>query len=120
MKVKVNVSKSFKKQAKPLLKKFHSLKKELLQLENDLIENPKFGIQIGQDSYKIRLLVKSKGKGKSGGLRVISHLETEIIGLLEIEEENITVNLISIYDKSETASISDKELRDMVSALQIE
>ncbi len=120
MKVTVKVSNSFKKQAKPLLKKFHSLKKELTQLENVLIENPKFGIQIGQNSYKIRLSVKSKGKGKSGGVRIISHLETEIIGLLEIKEENIIVNLISIYDKGVTASISDKELRDLINALEYE
>ena len=30
----------------------------------------------------------------------------------------VIVNLISIYDKSETSSISDKELRDLISGLQ--
>ena len=118
MRVIVRVSKSFKRLAKPLMKKFHSLNKELAQLESDLIDNPRLGSPIGQDSYKIRLSVKSKGKGKSGGLRIISHLETEIVGLLEIEGENIIVNLISIYDKSETASISDKELRDLINGLK--
>ncbi len=62
------------------------------------------GKSIGQDSYKIRLAVKSKGKGKSGGLRIISHLDTEIIGLIENNGDTIIVNLISIYDKSETSS----------------
>jgi len=78
MKVVVRVSKGFKKQAKPLLKKFPSLNHELVQLEKELIENPKTGKSIGHDLYKIRIAVKSKGKGKSGGLRVISHIETEI------------------------------------------
>jgi mRNA-degrading endonuclease RelE of RelBE toxin-antitoxin system len=120
MKVVVRVSKSFKRQAKPLLKKFSSLNKELIQLEDELIDNPRLGKPLGQDSYKIRLAVKSKGKGKSGGLRIISHLDTEIIGLIETEYDNIIVNLISIYDKSETASISDKELRDLITGLQNE
>jgi len=120
MKVIVRVSKSFKRQAKPLLKKFYSLNKELVQLEAELKDNPRLGKSIGQDSYKIRLAVKSKGKGKSGGLRIISHLDTEIIGLIEKEEDTIFVNLISIYDKSETASISSKELQNLIAGLQNE
>ena len=77
MKVEVRVAKSFIRLAKPLLKKYSSLESELVALEKELIENPKLGTSLGQDSYKIRLAVKSKGRGKSGGLRVITHLETE-------------------------------------------
>jgi len=77
MKVIVKVTKSFKRQAKPLLKKFHSLNGELAQLESDLFENPKLGRPLDHDLYKIRIAIKSKGKGKSGGLRVISHIDTE-------------------------------------------
>ena len=117
MKVTVRVSKSFKKQAKPLLKKFRSLSGELLQLERTLTENPQSGTPLGHNCYKIRLAVKSKRKGKSGGLRAISHLDSEIVGLVENEDDNIVVTLISIYDKSETASIPDKELRDLISRL---
>jgi hypothetical protein len=42
MRVIVRVSKSFKRQAKPLMKKFHSLSFELTQLEKDLFENPRW------------------------------------------------------------------------------
>lgn len=120
MKVIVRVSKSFGRQAKPLLKKFASLRSELIQLENELHDNPKLGKSLGHDSYKIRLAVKSKGKGKSGGIRIISHLNTEIVGLIEFEENNTVINLISIYDKSDTASISDKELKDLITGLKQE
>ncbi len=120
MKVIVRISKGFKRQAKPLLKKFFSLNNELVQLEDDLKDNPRLGKPLGQDSYKIRLAVKSKGKGKSGGLRVVSHLDAEIIGMIETEDDEIIVNLISIYDKSETATISDKELRDLIAGLENE
>ena len=77
------------------------------------------GTPVGNETYKIRLAVKSKNKGKSGGLRVISHLETEIIGLTEYNDENTTVILISIYDKSNTATISDKELKEFISNINL-
>jgi uncharacterized protein YkvS len=120
MKAEVRVSKSFKRLAKPLLKKFASLENELKTLEVELSENPKLGTSLGQDSYKIRLAVKSKGRGKSGGLRVITHLETGIIGIVEKINENYVVTLIAIYDKNETATISDKELIELIDKLQSE
>ena len=46
----------------------------------------------------------SKGKGKSGGARVITNFV--------IAEE--TIFLISIYDKSEKDTITDRELRDLL------
>lgn len=120
MKVTVRISLSFKRQAKPLLKKYPSLIKELAQLELDLKNNPRMGTALGNDTYKIRMAIKSKNKGKSGGIRVISHLETEILGFAEINaDESITVILISIYNKSETASISDRELKDLISHIKL-
>ena len=119
MKVIIKVALSFKRQAKPLLKKYPSLIRELSQLESDLKENPRMGTPLGNNTFKIRLASKSKNKGKSGGLRIISHLETEIIGYAEYNGENITVILISIYDKSATASISDKELKDFISKINL-
>ena len=73
-----------------------------------------------KESYKIKLAVKSKGKGKSGGLRVISHIDAEVIGLVEPEGDAVVVTLISIYDKSETATISVKELQDLIASLKHE
>ena len=67
----------FKKEAKRLLKKYSSLKGELLQLERQLSDSPNLGISLGHNVYKIRLAIESKGKGKSGGARVITYLVTE-------------------------------------------
>jgi hypothetical protein len=55
MKVTVNVTNNFKHGAKPLLKKYPSLKKDLLNLEKDLIKNPKLGTSLGNNCFKIRL-----------------------------------------------------------------
>jgi len=94
----------FDKQLKRLAKKFPSLKKDFANLVESLEQNPKQGTPLGNNSYKIRLAIASKGKGKSGGARII----TNII----IAEK--TVFLISIYDKSERQNLSDKELIELL------
>lgn len=120
MKVTVRITKGFKSQAKPLLKKFKSLSNDLLGLQKELELNPKLGISLGNDIYKIRLKITSKGKGKSGGARVISLLQTNII-LEEIRtDQEITVNLISIYDKSEISNLSEKELKELIKVFKKE
>ncbi len=114
MTVTVRITKNFKTAAKPLLKKYPSLSKDLLTLENELASNPKIGSPLGQNIYKIRLKISSKGKGKSGGARVISLVETILVGDVAIKDKEITVNLIPIYDKADTKTINDKELKELI------
>ncbi len=103
MSFKIKTIESFKKEAKRLIKKFPSLRLEIEKLGQTLIENPIQGAPLSNGFYKIRLSVKSKGKGKSGGARVITHIK--------IVAE--TVYLVSIYDKSEKSNISDEELKHL-------
>lgn len=95
---------TFKSQAKRLIKKFPSLKKELSELSVTLSLTPDIGTALGSDTFKIRLAVKSKGKGKSGGMRIIT---------FKIDR-NKEVYLLTIYDKSEIASIDDKAIKFLV------
>ncbi|MDR1592085.1 MAG: addiction module toxin RelE [Prevotellaceae bacterium] len=118
MSATIRVTRSFKRQAKSLLKKYPSLQSELKQLNGILEENPHFGTEITHGVYKIRLAIKSKGKGKSGGARVISYHSDEplVIGITDETNENVlAVNLIAIYDKSETENIDDSEIRYLIS-----
>jgi hypothetical protein len=39
----------------------------MVQLIADIVANPQAGTFIGNNCYKIRLCINSKGKGKSGG-----------------------------------------------------
>lgn len=64
----------FEKYYKRYSKKYRSLPDDLLQLEKQLIQNPTLGVSLGDGLFKIRLAVKSKNKGKSGGFRVITYL----------------------------------------------
>ena len=114
MKVTINVTANFKKEAKPLFKRYPSLINDLAHLEGHLSVNPTFGIALGNNTYKIRLKISSKGKGKSGGARVITYLETLLMTKSKIGDLDIMVNLIPIYDKSETATITDKELKLLI------
>lgn len=119
----VRISKAFARQAKPLLKKYASLAGELRQLQQELQENSSLGKELFTDVHKIRLSIKSKGKGKSGGARVISYLhkssDAEVVGVItEAKDDTYIINLIAIYDKSETATITDKEIRNLIDGLQ--
>jgi mRNA-degrading endonuclease RelE of RelBE toxin-antitoxin system len=107
------ITPNFKKEAKPLLKKYPSLKKELLGLEQKLLVSPYGGTPLGGNAFKIRLAVKSKGKGKSGGMRVIAYVDLNVV------IENLTqIFLLSIYDKSEIDSISKEDIRRLITGLK--
>lgn len=112
---------NFKRDAKKLLKKHLSLKNELAQLQEQLLANPRLGTLILENTYKIRLAVKSKGKGKSGGMRVITYVvEVEILVEENITEQAVTVFLVSIYDKSEMENIGDKDLKSLIEEINAE
>ena len=104
MSYKIELTDNFKKEAKKLIKKYASLRTEIVELGKELAENPTTGTPLGNDVYKIRLAIASKNKGKSGGARVISFVKI-------IDE---TVFLLSIYNKGEKDTISDKEIEQLL------
>jgi mRNA-degrading endonuclease RelE of RelBE toxin-antitoxin system len=104
MSYNVEITETFKKEAKKLIKKYASLRKEILDLGEELAENPSLGTPLGNDVYKIRLAINSKNKGKSGGARIITYVK--II--------NKTVYLLSIYNKGDKNTISDKEIEEIL------
>ena len=89
------VSTEFEKSLKRLSKKYPSLKADYLAFLNELEKNPLMGNEIFPNCRKARIAIKSKGKGKSGGGRVIFYFE--------IDENDII--LLFIYDKSEMENI---------------
>jgi hypothetical protein len=94
----------FDKELKRLAKKYPSVKNDYKTLVDSLKEEPKQGQPLGKDCYKIRMAITSKGKGKSGGSRVIT--------CVKIIAESVF--LLSIYDKSAKESISDKDLDNLL------
>lgn len=74
---------------------------------NTLTNQPETGTPFGNDTYKIRLAIKSKSKGKSGGARVITYVVTK----------HKEVYLLTVYDKSEFESVDDKTIKNIIESL---
>ena len=115
MNVNIITTHNFRKEAKKLLKKYRSLKSELQAFQANLAQSPTMGTLLTENVYKIRLGVKSKGKGKSGGMRIITYIH-----LLEKENGEIDIYLLSIYDKSDYENISERLLKEIVEEVQNE
>jgi mRNA-degrading endonuclease RelE of RelBE toxin-antitoxin system len=107
MSFEIVTTRYFLRKLKRLSKKYPSLKSDLDTIIDSLEQYPKLGKAIGYDCYKIRIAISSKGKGKSGGARLITCLRIL----------NNRVYLLDIYDKSEQEDISDAELRGLIEEL---
>ena len=107
MSFKVESIPPFSHQLKRLVKKYPSIGEDLAELGNNLSENPIQGSSLGNNCYKIRLPISSKGKGKSAGARIITCVRIV----------NETVTLLTIFDKSDRENISDKELKNLLKFL---
>ena len=57
------------------------------------------------------MAIVSKGKGKSGGARVITYN-------VQQTESDVNITLMSIYDKSEIGNVSDTYLRQLVKEIE--
>ena len=100
MSYKIKSTRQFDKELKRIASKYPSLKSDFKNFLEEISTNPVTGTSLGNNCYKIRLAIASKGKGKSGGARVI-------IYIIQIANE---VLLLSIYDKSEKETISNAEI----------
>ena len=98
---------NFKREIKKLSKKFPSMRGDFAQLVKEVQQNPQQGAPLGNHCYKIRMAITSKGQGKSGGARVITYLHVS----------QTTVYLLSIYDKFDKETISDKDLKGLLSGI---
>jgi len=94
---------TFDKNAKKIAKRDKLLYKDLQKLFEILTDNPKEGIFLGNNCYKIRLQNSSSNRGKSGGYRVISYY---------YDEE--TLGLLTIYSKSNRENIFENEIDELI------
>ncbi len=83
------------------MRKYRALKTDFQEMILSLEEDPLMGTAPGNDFYKIRIKITSKGKGKSGGGRIFT--------CVKIVQE--TVYLAAIYDKAEKQTLPDAQLK---------
>lgn len=60
------------KEIKRLSKKYPSLKGDMQILQEELLNNPNAGVNLGSGIRKVRMAIGSKGRGKSHGAEVIT------------------------------------------------
>ena len=101
----------FEKEVKRLAKKYISLREDLRILYTELKSNPRIGTPLRRNCYKIRVLIKSKGKGKRGGGRVVTYL-------VEESTERLNIFLLSIYDKSEIDTLTDSDIVALIDQIK--
>jgi len=107
MSYKVKVTPRFERELKRLTKKYPSLKTEYPELVKNLKDTPEQGSSLGNNCFKLRLSIASKGKGKSGGARVITYIQIS----------ETAVYLLTIYDKSEKQDMAPNELRQLLNLI---
>lgn len=101
----------FERRAKALAKKYRSFVDDYNKFLDELERNPYSGTPLGSNTYKYRMAIASKGKGKSGGARVITYN-------VQQTADDVAITLMSIYDKAEINNLSDAYLRQLVKELE--
>ena len=99
MKLKIISLNSFKKDIKKLYKKYNNIADDLKTLELLLLENPRSGIELGNNCYKIRLPNSSVPTGKRGGFRVVYYFLN-----------HGAIYLMTIYSKTDLENVSDDRI----------
>lgn len=81
------------------------------EFTKSLEENPLQGAELIPGVRKIRMAIKSKGGGKSGGARIITY------NVLATEQEG-AVYLLEIYE-SEYSTVKENVLKDIIKNLDL-
>lgn len=108
MKVDFKFLPEFERRAKALAKKYKSFVKDYNDFLDSLEKDPYQGTSIGMGVYKTRMAIVSKGKGKSGGIRVLTY------NVRKTAFDVIVVTLLSIFDKGEMENVSDSYIKSLV------
>ena len=98
----------FERRAKDLAKKYKSFVKDYDDFLDSLEKNPFQGTSLGMGVYKTRMAIVSKGKGKSGGARVLTYNVTKT------SSGKVVDTLLSIFDKGEMENVSDAYIKSLV------
>ena len=107
MNCKIDTTPDFARELKQLSKRYPSVKDAYRDFLAALRKSPLQGEPLGQHLRKVRFPIASKAKGKSGGARVITHT-------VLIEGDGADITLVTIYNKSDQASITNRELRKLM------
>ena len=107
MEVEIQIGQEFKRQFKRLAKKYHSLRDDFVEWKKEILQNPLAGDDLGNGVRKIRMTIGSKGKGKSGGARILTLN-------VKVSENGLNLILLTIYDKGEISNVKDDYIKFLI------
>ncbi len=110
MSFNVVVTPDFSKEAKRLSKKYPSFKKDFSDFLNSIKENPLQGAELYPGIRKIPMQIKSKGKGKSGGARIITYN-------VLVDEASGEIILLLLYDKEDASTVKVDTVKKIIQEL---
>lgn len=88
------------------------MKQDILNFTRSLQENPFQGDELSPGIRKIRMAITSKGRGKSGGARVITYT-------VVATEQNGRVYLLDIYDKADYSTVDVGIIQQIIKRLDL-
>ena len=106
--MRVRISEDFRVSYKQLKKRHKSLEEDFERLLASLLKNPMQGVELTGGARKVRMAITSKGRGKSGGARVIIRVRI-------VHDE---LQLLYIYDKADMENVSDAFLREVMKRME--
>lgn len=102
----------FEKSFKALAKKYRSIRNDILEFTKSLEQNPFQGDELSPGIRKIRMAITSKGRGKSGGARVITYI-------VIVTENEGNIFLIDIYDKADFSTVDVALIKKTIAYLEL-
>ena len=113
MSFEIQTTSYFDTEAKRLAKRHRSFIDDLEDFQKNLLKNPYQGTELSPGIRKIRLTIDSKGRGKSGGARVITFTYL-------VDEKDGVVILLLLYDKADASSIKMNVVRKIIKDLGLD
>jgi mRNA-degrading endonuclease RelE of RelBE toxin-antitoxin system len=113
MSFEIQTTSYFDTEAKRLAKRHRSFIDDLEDFQKNLLKNPYQGTELSPGIRKIRLTIDSKGRGKSGGARVITFTYL-------VDEKDGVVILLLLYDKADASSIKINVVRKIIKDLGLD
>ncbi len=102
----------FSVEFKKLAKRHRSLADDYKNFLDELQQNPLQGDEIAPNIRKIRMAITSKGRGKSGGARVIT------LNAL-VSEQDGKIYLLLIYDKADASNVKMNVVKKIIADLDL-
>lgn len=110
MNFKIQTTSYFDAEAKRFGKRYRSFVDDLKSFRDSITEDPFQGTEIMPGIRKVRMSIETKGRGKSGGARVITFTYL-------VSEESGNVILLLLYDKADASSVKSNVVKKIVKDL---